>query len=101
MSTQQRAGRPHTDTDPRPPEAVAGLDAFSRRGAGTDAERRAANWLASQATGARTSVSVEPFWCRPNWAVAQAWHAALAVAGSLVSVASARAPLCAATDGRS
>src|SRR5207302_10490092 len=33
-------------------------------------------------------VLLEPFWCRPNWAVAHAWHVALAVAGSLVSLAS-------------
>ncbi len=91
MTTQQRAGRPHTDTDMRPPEVVTGLTAFPRRGAGTDAERRAAHHLANQLAGGGTPVSVEPFWCRPNWALAQAWHVALAVAGSLVSVASARA----------
>jgi hypothetical protein len=91
MSTQQRAGRPHTDSDPKPPEAVAGLAAFRGRGAGTDAERRAAHWLAGELRGRRTKVSVVSFWCRPNWAMAQAWHVALAVAGSLVSVASARA----------
>ena len=70
---------------------MAGLAAFLHRGAGTDAERRAANWLAQRAAGPKTRVKVETFWCRPNWALAQAWHAALALAGSLVSVASARA----------
>jgi hypothetical protein len=90
MSTQQRAGRPPT-TEMRPPEAVAALEAFPRRGAGTDAERRVANWLAQQLAGRRTRVTIEPFWCRPSWALAQAWHVALALAGSLVSTASARA----------
>ncbi len=33
---------------------------------------------------------IEPFWCRPNWALAQAWHVALGLAGSLVSVHSPR-----------
>ncbi len=91
MSTQSRAGRPHTDTETRPPEAVAALAAIPGRGAGTDAERRAAAWLAGQIRSRRARVSVEPFWCRPNWAMAQAWHVALAVAGSLICVASARA----------
>ena len=31
-------------------------------------------------------VTTEPFWGRPNWALAHAWHVALALAGSLVSV---------------
>lgn len=91
MSTQQRAGRPPSATEIRPPEAVAALEAFPRRGAGTDAERRAAHWLAQQLAARKAEVSVEPFWCRPNWALAQAWHVALALAGSLVSVDSARA----------
>jgi hypothetical protein len=90
MSTQERAVRPQAATAPSPPELVAGLDAFPGRGAGTDAERRAANWLAGELAGRGMEAAVEPFWCRPNWALAQAWHAGLAVAGSLVSVASGR-----------
>jgi hypothetical protein len=70
-------------------ETVSGLAAFTGRGAGTDSERRAASWLAGEASSANREVIVEPFWCRPNWALAQAWHLALAIAGSLVSVASA------------
>ncbi len=31
-------------------------------------------------------MQVESFWCRPNWALAHAWHAALGLAGSLLSV---------------
>jgi Peptidase family M28 len=72
-------------------ETAAGLAEFARRGAGTDAERRAARWLADElATGGR-EVVVEPFWCRPEWPLAHLWHVGLALAGSLVSVASARA----------
>ena len=78
----------------RPPETIENLDGFTGRGAGTDAERRAAAWLRSQldagtdGAGSRRTARLEPFWCRPNWALAHAWHAALAVVGSLVSRAS-------------
>ncbi len=74
----------------RAAETVAGLAAFPRRGAGTDAERRSALWLASELAGPRRSASLETFWCRPNWALAHAWHVALALAGSLVSISSPR-----------
>ena len=73
-----------------PPDAVVSLDAFPGRGAGTDAERRAALWLADELAGRQREVIIEQFWCRPNWALAQAWHVLLALAGSLVAVASPR-----------
>jgi hypothetical protein len=72
---------------------MAALDIATRlaighpaRGAGTDAERRAASWLASQIRTPRRDAELEPFWCRPNWALAQAWYVALGLAGSLISV---------------
>jgi hypothetical protein len=68
----------------RPAETIAALARFEHRGAGTDAERRAANWLTAQVETTARAARVEPFWCRPNWALAHAWHAALAVAGSLL-----------------
>ncbi len=71
-------------------ETASGLAAFEGRGAGTDAERRAAHWLAAQVRASGRTVRVEPFWCRPNWALGHAWHVALGVAGSLVSVSSPR-----------
>jgi hypothetical protein len=70
-------------------DTTATLTGFERRGPGTDAERRAARWLAR---GLRTEghrVAIEPFWCRPNWALAHAWHVALALAGGLLSVSHA------------
>jgi hypothetical protein len=70
----------------RPLETTAMLAAFERRGPGTDAERRAARWLARELTAAGHKVRTETFWCRPNWALAHAWHVALALAGSLLSV---------------
>ncbi len=70
----------------QPVETTAGLAAFKDRGPGTDAERRAARWLAGELVASRHRVRIETFWCRPNWALAHAWHVALALAGSLVSV---------------
>jgi hypothetical protein len=63
---------------------------FKRRGAGTDAERRSAVWLAGEVRVSRRDVAVDPFWCRPNWALAHSWHTALAIGGSLLVVAHAR-----------
>jgi Peptidase family M28 len=70
----------------RPLETTAMLAAFERRGPGTDAERRAARRLARELTAAGHKVRTETFWGRPNWALAHAWHVALALAGSLLSV---------------
>ncbi len=73
---------------PDPMSTVRGLEAFTGRGAGSDAERRAATWLADCCSDAGRDVVVETFWCRPNWALAALWHLGLAIAGSLVSLAS-------------
>jgi hypothetical protein len=62
------------------------LARFERRGAGTDAERRAAQWLAGQVRGGRRRAAVQTFWCRPNWALAHAWHTLAAIVGSLLAV---------------
>jgi len=69
----------------RPLETIGALTAFERRGPGTDAERRAARWLAGELIAQRHRVRIETFWCRPNWALAHAWHVALALVGSLLS----------------
>jgi hypothetical protein len=62
------------------------LTKFTARGAGTDAERRAAAWLAAQLRGGRRSATLQTFWCRPNWALAHAWHTLAAIVGSLLAV---------------
>jgi hypothetical protein len=69
-----------------PLETTAMLAAFERRGPGTDGERRAARRLAQELFRAGHKVKTETFWCRPNWALADAWHVALALGGSLLSV---------------
>jgi hypothetical protein len=74
----------------RATEAASRLESYAGRGPGTDAERRAARWLADELADGGREVAVETFWCRPSWALAHAWHVALALAGSLVSVASPR-----------
>ncbi|HWE33034.1 MAG TPA: M28 family peptidase [Solirubrobacteraceae bacterium] len=71
-------------------DTVAGLAAFPGRGAGTDAERRAARWLCDQLDADGREARLEPFWCRPSWALASLWHVALGLIGSLVAVSSAR-----------
>jgi phosphatidylglycerophosphate synthase len=71
-------------------ETASRLAGFPRRGAGSDAERRAARWLADQLESAGREVSIETFWCRPNWALAHAWHVALGLGGSLLAVHSPR-----------
>jgi hypothetical protein len=69
-------------------ETVSGLAGFERRGPGTDAERRAARWLAAELERRGREAHVEPFWCRPNWALAHAWHVALAIGGGLLAIPS-------------
>ncbi len=74
----------------RAADTAATLSRFEGRGAGTDAERRAARWLARELMTAGRAVRIEPFWCRPNWPLTYVWHVLLGLVGSLVSVSSPR-----------
>jgi hypothetical protein len=74
----------------RTDQTIGALVAAERRGPGTDAERRAAQALAGELRSSGRDVRLEPFWCRPNTALAHAWHAGLGLAGSLVSVGQPR-----------
>jgi hypothetical protein len=65
---------------------TAALAAFEGRGAGTDAERRAAQHVRDRLRAAGRLAEVEPASVRPRWALAQAIAAAVAVAGSVISV---------------
>lgn len=72
-------------------DILDGLASFDGRIAGSDAERRAAAWLAGQLRSGRGErrrhhVRVETFWCHPNWALAAVWHVTLALIASLVAV---------------
>ena len=75
-------------------DILDGLSNVGGRIAGTDAERRGAVWLATHLRGGTKRlgrVRLETFWCHPNWAMAGAWHVALALAASLVSVSAPKA----------
>ncbi len=73
----------------RAAETAAALTEFHQRGAGTDAERRAAIWLAREVRSPRRTVYLETFWHRPHWELAHAWHCLIAVAGGLLMVSHA------------
>jgi hypothetical protein len=75
----------------RATELTEHLRQFGARPAGSDAERRAALWVAGQIRAdPRRRAELETFWSRSNWAGAQSWHIALAVAGSLAATTRAR-----------
>jgi Peptidase family M28 len=61
------------------------LCSFEGRGPGTDAERRAADMLASRLRVIGRRVEVEPFFAHPQYAVVHLIHAAMGVAGSLIA----------------
>ncbi len=71
-------------------QILSGLADLPRRVAGSEAERRAANWLTAELRRAGLTARTETFWCRPNWALAHAWHVALGLGGSLLSTGSPR-----------
>ena len=68
-------------------ETIERLAAIPGRGAGTDAERRAALALERDLAERGHPAWVDTFWVRPGWAWPVALAAALAVGGSLASVA--------------
>jgi Peptidase family M28 len=67
-------------------EEIAALVAFERRGPGTDAERRAAMHLADRLGQLGREAETEQIAVFPNWPLTYAFHATLAIAGSVVSV---------------
>jgi hypothetical protein len=77
-------------------ETIECLAAIRGRGAGTDAERRAAVALAGDVAERGHDVWTDTHWVRPGWAWPVALAALLGAAGSLVSVASPLAGVIAA-----
>lgn len=65
---------------------IEALVAFEGRGAGTDAERRAARHLADRLRELGREAEIEPIAVWPNYALTHLIHAVLAVVGSLISV---------------
>jgi peptidase M28-like protein len=66
-------------------ELIRELCSFEGRGPGTDAERRAANMLATRLRGIGRRAEIEPFFAHPQYAVVHLIHAAMGVAGSVVA----------------
>jgi hypothetical protein len=67
-------------------ETVRRLCSFEGRLAGTDAERRAANWLAGRLREIGRRAEVEPTYVHPQWALVAAVHSLLALGGSLIAL---------------
>jgi len=61
---------------------------FEGRGPGTDAERRAARYLAGRLEQLGRAAEIEPAWVWPNYALAHVANAVLAILASVVAVAS-------------
>jgi len=67
-------------------ELIRELCSFEGRRAGTDAERRAANWLARQLRDGGRRAVVEPTYVHPQYGLVHALHCAVGFAGSLVAI---------------
>jgi hypothetical protein len=67
-------------------EIIDELCSFEGRRAGTDAERRAANWLAQRVRDGGRRAVVEPTYVHPQYGLVHALHCAIGFAGSLVAI---------------
>src|SRR5690349_19303479 len=71
---------------PTAAETTQRLTAIPARGAGTDAERRAAVWLERDLSARGNAAWMDTFWVRPGWAWPVVLAAALGAGGSLAAV---------------
>jgi Peptidase family M28 len=67
-------------------DVISELCSFEGRRAGTDAERRAANWLAGRLRGTGRRTDVEPTYVHPQYGLVHALHCVVGFAGSLVAI---------------
>jgi hypothetical protein len=67
-------------------DVIRELCSFEGRRAGTDAERRAANWLAKRLRDSGRRMDVEPTYVHPQYGLVHALHCAIGFAGSLVAI---------------
>src|SRR6185436_15886017 len=77
-------------------ETIQRLTAIPGRGAGTDAERRAAVWLEHDLAARGNAAWTDTYWVRPGWAWPVALAAALGAGGSLAAISVPLAGLIAA-----
>jgi hypothetical protein len=68
-------------------ELIRKLCSFEGRLTGTDAERRAASFLAGHMRGWGRRADVEPTYVHPEWSLILALHVLLAVVGSVAAIA--------------
>jgi hypothetical protein len=68
-------------------ELIRGLCSFEGRLAGTDAERRAANFLAERLRASGRRAEAEPTYVHPEWSLVIGLHVVLAIVGSVVAIA--------------
>jgi Peptidase family M28 len=68
-------------------EIIRGLCSFEGRLTGTDAERRAANWLAERLRDQGRKAEIEPTYVHPQIGLIVAAHCTLGFAGSLLAIA--------------
>jgi hypothetical protein len=68
-------------------EIIRGLCSFEERLTGTDAERRAANWLVERLRAQGRRAEIEPTYVHPQIALVIAAHCALAFGASLLAIA--------------
>jgi hypothetical protein len=68
-------------------DVIRELCSFENRLAGSDAERRAANWLATRLRGAGRRAEIEPTYVHPRYGLVHAAHCALGLGASLVAIA--------------
>ena len=69
-------------------ELIEKLCSFEGRWPGTDAERRAADWLAERLREMGRRAEIEPTYVHPEYSLVIALHVALAIAGSLLALLS-------------
>ena len=67
-------------------ELIRELCSFEGRRAGTDAERRAANWLAQRLRDGGRRAVVEPTYVHPQYGLVHGLHCAIGFAGSLIAI---------------
>ena len=67
-------------------QVIRKLCSFENRLAGSDAERRAGNWLAARLREGGRRVEVEPTHVHPQVGLVQAAHCSLGFAGSLIGI---------------
>jgi hypothetical protein len=67
-------------------DVIRKLCSFEKRLAGTDAERRAANWLAAHLRDGGRRAEIEPTYVHPQYGLVHAAHCALGFGASLLAI---------------